>query len=60
MAVQMLVYYVLTLVFTFLLGGFQEAQGLSSQAIILPQLAPGLGALSTMLLFRQDDDRISF
>jgi len=59
MALQVLVYYVLTLIFTFLLGSVQEAQGLPSQAIILPQLAPGLGALSAMLFFRQDWDRIS-
>lgn len=59
MAFRILVYYVLTLMFTFMLGGLQEAQGFSSMAIILPQLAPGLGALSTMWIFSQDGVHIS-
>ena len=39
---RVIVFYILTFVFTIILGGTQEAAGLSAETIILPQWAPGL------------------
>lgn len=58
-AQRVLFYYVLTLIITFLLGGVQSALEISSRVVILPQLAPGLGALFTLYVFRRDRLRIS-
>lgn len=56
---QVIAFYVLTLVSTFLLGGIQGALAFSSQVVILPQLAPGLGALLILLIFRRDQIQLS-
>lgn len=56
---QVLVFYVLTLVFTFLLGGVQQVLQISSRAAILPQLAPGVGAVFALVMFRRDQIRLS-
>ena len=42
-----------------LLGGGQQAAGISENAAILPQLAPGLAALLMVLIFRKDGLRLS-
>jgi membrane protease YdiL (CAAX protease family) len=52
-------FYALTLLFTFVLGGIQQATGLGvpeagTPRFILPQWAPALGALVTLLIFRRD------
>lgn len=60
MDLKVFLYYILTLVFTFLLGGLQEALGISSRAAILPQLGPGLAALLMILIFRRDEGKLSF
>jgi membrane protease YdiL (CAAX protease family) len=60
MVFRVIVFYVLTFVFTILLGGFQEAAGISQFAVILPQLAPGLAALLMLPIFRKDGYRFSF
>ena len=38
---RVVVFYILTFVFTIVLGGIQEAAGLAQTSIILPQWAPG-------------------
>jgi len=58
-ALRVLVFYVLTLTITFLLGGAQGALEISSRMVIFPQLAPGLGGLFTLLIFRSDQPRIT-
>ena len=40
---RVVVFYILTFVFTVILGGGQEAAGFSQASIILPQWGPGLG-----------------
>ena len=57
---RVIVFYILTFVFTILLGGVQEAASLSAETIILPQWAPGLAALVMLLIFRKDGLRITF
>jgi membrane protease YdiL (CAAX protease family) len=48
------VFYVLAFLFTALLGGVQQAAGLSPGAAILAQWGPGLAALAMLLIFRRD------
>ena len=60
MLVRVLVFYILTFVFTIVLGGAQEAANLSAETIILPQWGPGLAALVMLLIFRKDRFRITF
>ena len=57
---RVVVFYILTFVFTIVLGGIQEAAGLSQTSIILPQWAPGLAALLMLLIFRKDRLHITF
>ena len=60
MVVRVIVFYVLTFVFTMILGGSQEAANLSAETIILAQWGPGLAALTMLLIFRKDRFRITF
>ena len=57
---RVIVFYILTFVFTILLGGVQEAASLSAETIILPQWGPGLAALLMLLIFRKDQLRVTF
>ncbi len=57
---KVIVFYILTFVFTIILGGVQEAANLSAESIILPQWGPGLAALLMLLIFRKDRLRIAF
>ena len=57
---RVVVFYILTFVFTIILGGVQEAAGLSQTSIILPQWGPGLAGLAMLLVFRRDRLRITF
>lgn len=52
MLLQILVFYILTFFFTFLLGGLQQATGINP-GLSIPQLGPGLGALVSLLVFRK-------
>lgn len=54
-------FYVLTFLFTIVLGGLQEATGFARSwaTVTLPQLAPGLAALAMLGLFRRDGLRLS-
>lgn len=54
MLIRVVVFYVLTLVFTVVLGGVQQAAAISTNSAILPQLAPGLAALLMLLILRKD------
>jgi membrane protease YdiL (CAAX protease family) len=55
------VYYVLTLFFTFLIGGLQQEAGLLPGLIFLPQWGPAIAGLLTMLIFlKRDKVRITF
>lgn len=51
--INTLVFILLTMVMTLLLGGIQETTGLSNSLISLPQLAPALGFTLTALLFKR-------
>jgi uncharacterized protein len=57
---RVIVFYIVTFVFTVILGGAQEAASISAETIILPQWAPGLAALVMLLIFRKDGLRITF
>jgi membrane protease YdiL (CAAX protease family) len=57
---RVVVFYILTFVFTIVLGGIQEAAGISQTSIILPQWGPGLAGLAMLLIFRKDRLRITF
>ncbi len=48
---KILLYYVVTFVFTILLGGIQQQASISSNMFILPQLAPGLSGLIVSFIF---------
>ena len=60
MVARVIVFYVLTFVFTMILGGSQEAANLSAETVILAQWGPGLAALTMLLIFRKDRFRITF
>jgi membrane protease YdiL (CAAX protease family) len=58
---QVVVFYVLTWLFTMVLGGLQQEAGLLPELTFLPQWGPGLAGLITMLIFlRRDGVRITF
>lgn len=59
MIIRVIVFYVLTLLFTVLLAGLQQVTGLDTTRVTLPQWGPGLAALVMMLLFRRDRFRLS-
>lgn len=52
MVLQIITFYSLTFLFTFIVGGIQQATGLNAN-ISLPQWGPGIAALLTVLLFRK-------
>jgi membrane protease YdiL (CAAX protease family) len=52
------IFYGLTFVLTFVLGGLQEATGIGGSTFILPQWAPGVAGLCMLLLFRTDGMRL--
>lgn len=58
---RVVLFYVLTFIFTIVLGGLQEATGFARSwaTVTLPQLAPGLAALAMLGLFRRDGPRLS-
>jgi membrane protease YdiL (CAAX protease family) len=55
MILRVVVFYVLTLLFTMILGGLQQEAGLLPQMTFLPQWGPGIAGLLTMLVFRRRD-----
>jgi len=61
MILRVVVFYVLTWFFTFLIGGVQQEIGLPAELTVLFQWAPGIAGLLTMLIFRKRDGvRITF
>lgn len=59
MWLRVIVFYVLTLFFTVLLGGLQETGGILQDTAILPQWGPGITALLMLMIFRRDGHRLS-
>ena len=59
MTLRSVTFYVVTFVFTIILGAIQEGASLSPEAVILPQLGPGLAALGMLAIFRGDHHRFS-
>lgn len=59
MIIRVVVFYVLTLLFTVLLAGLQQVTGLDTTRLTLPQWGPGLAALVMLVLFRRDGFRLS-
>lgn len=59
MLVRVIAFYGLAFVLTIVLGGGQQAAGLSQETVILAQWGPGLAALAMLLLFRSDSHRIT-
>ena len=57
---RVVVFYILTFLFTVILGGIQEAAGLAQTSIILLQLSAGLAGAVMLLIFRKDRLRIIF
>jgi membrane protease YdiL (CAAX protease family) len=55
MFLRVVVFYVLTWLFTMILGGLQQEAGLLPQMAFLPQWGPGIAGLLTMLVFRNRD-----
>ena len=55
MILRVVVFYVLTWVFTVLIGGLQQEAGLLPGLTFLPQWGPGIAGLITMLIFRKKD-----
>jgi uncharacterized protein len=61
MILRVAVFYLLTLFFTFLIGGLQQEAGLLPGLTFLPQWGPGLAGLITMLIFlKREGVRITF
>lgn len=60
MFVRILVFYLLAFVFTFVLGGTQQALGIDPLLSALPQWGPGLAGLAMLLIFRKDQHRLNF
>ena len=52
-------FYVLTFVFTILLGGIQQVLKIDTGIIILPQLSPGLAALVMLVSFRKESLKLT-
>jgi membrane protease YdiL (CAAX protease family) len=59
MILRVFSFYLLTLLFTFLLGGLQQASGISPY-LSIPQFGPALSALAMLLIFRKDKFRLNF
>ncbi len=54
------VFYGITFVFTIILSIIQQAMGIDSGKIVLPQFGPGLAALVMVLVFRGDHVKFTF
>ncbi len=52
------IFYGLTFLLTFVLGGLQEATGIGGSNFILPQWAPAVAGICMLLLFRTDGVRL--
>ncbi len=59
MDLKVFLFYILTLVFTFLLAGIQRALGISSRTVILSQWGPGIAALMMILFFQKRKRKLS-
>lgn len=59
MDLKVFLFYILTLIFTFLLAGLQGALGFSSRTVILSQWGPGIAALLMILVFRKSESKLS-
>lgn len=53
------VFYLLTQLFTFVLGGIQQFTKTDPSIILLPQLGPGLAAVTTLLIYRKDHVKLT-
>ena len=60
MSLQIVLFFVLTLILTVILGGGQEATGLLAGQVILAQLAPGLASVILALIFRENAPGLNF
>ncbi|HET9909730.1 MAG TPA: CPBP family intramembrane glutamic endopeptidase [Anaerolineales bacterium] len=60
MFLRISIFYVLTWFFLILIGGIQQATGLLSPEVGLPQLGPGIAGMLMLLIFRKDGHRIQF
>jgi membrane protease YdiL (CAAX protease family) len=58
LVIRIIGFYLLTFIFSGILGGLQEAVGFGYEWLTLPQLAPGLAALVMLALFRRDGLRL--
>ena len=54
-----IIFYVLTFLFTFLLGGIQQATGLDVN-LSIPQWGPGIAALASLLIFPKKTHKPNF
>lgn len=59
MVLHVIIYFVIALVFTVILGGIQQQTGILP-TLILPQWGPGLAGILMLLLFRKDSIAIQF
>jgi membrane protease YdiL (CAAX protease family) len=60
MILQTVLFFVLTLILTVVLGGGQEATGLLAGQVILAQLAPGLASVILAPIFRKNAPGLNF
>lgn len=60
MIIRIAIFYILTIFFTFLLGGIQQAVGINPPLTALPQWGPGIAGLLMLLIFRKDDLALNF
>jgi len=58
-SVKVVSFYILTFVFTIILGGIQQVLKIDAEKIILPQLGPGLAALVMLAVFRKDNAKLT-
>jgi membrane protease YdiL (CAAX protease family) len=59
MTFQVIVFYILTLLFTVLLGGLQQATGFLP-SLSIPQFGPAIAALVTLLIFKKSRVKLNF
>jgi len=60
MILRIVLFYLLAFFFTFLMGGIQQAVGISTELSALPQWGPGLAGILMALIFRKDQLRLNF
>jgi membrane protease YdiL (CAAX protease family) len=58
-SVRALLFYILTFVFTIILGGIQQVLKIDAEKIILPQLGPGVAVLVMLVTFRKDNIKLT-